>query len=148
MCSKNDSMKMERIQETALRMITLDFKSKYCELMKKCNKRSLYETSTNKIVELVYNVINGKSPDYLRCIVTPKVIDKDFRSNNKLVTPKFKTIKFGKTSITYTAAKLWNLITDDVKNANTMNTFRTNLAKFKWNDCMCGYCVLCFISQR
>ena len=50
----SDTFKLEKIQETALRFITKDFKSSYHSLLSKCNKSSLYVSRIRKMQETIF----------------------------------------------------------------------------------------------
>jgi len=47
----------------------------------------------------------------------------DMRNSMNIVMPKFSTIKYGKNSILYTSAKLWNILNNETKQAINIMTF-------------------------
>ncbi len=56
-----------------------------------------------------------------------------------LVVPKFKTVKFGKRSLSYDGAFLWNILENSFK----LSDFKCQILKWDEPPCQCQSCVLC-----
>ena len=145
-CNKSDTFKLEKIQEKALRVITKDFKSSYHSLLSKCNKSSLYVARIRKMQETIFKIINGMCPTYLSNIVNVKKTTINLRCENLLSIPKFKTVTYGKNSFIYKAPCYWNKVPNNVKNAQSMSSFKMLIRQ--WSpECNCGHCILCKITN-
>ena len=146
--SNESTLKIEKIQEKALRFITLDFSSSYHDLLNVCNKSPLYVIRLRKILELVFKILNKKTPMYLSIFAKRKISVRTLRRCNDLHLPKFKTILYGKKTMTYLAAMLWNSLDNDIQNAITLTNFKTQINKWSGPKCKCGFCIQCIISNR
>jgi hypothetical protein len=144
-CSNANTYKLEKLQKKALKFITLDFRSTYCELLNKCNKRPLYIVRISKFIEMVHKIIKNSCPSYLyNCIKSRKTTFNLRHTNNNLCIPKFKTITYGKRSFNYMAPFHWNKLPNEFKNKNTLKGLKIALSSWTPN-CKCGFCVQCTI---
>ena len=146
-CSLTDMKKIEHIQKRALRYVFNDQLSSYTELRTKGNKSLLYVQRLRMILVEVYKIANKQGAEYLHVMVTPNNSPYDMRNNNKFVMPNFKTIKYGKMSFAYIAAKLWNGLNNDVKNAKNVNEFKKFIKEWQGPACTCSTCTLCSLSH-
>ena len=143
-CSNANTYKLEKLQKKALKFITLDFRSTYCELMNKCNKRPLYIVRISKFIEMVHKIINNACPSYLYNCIKSRKTTFNLRHTNNLCIPKFKTITYGKRSFNYMAPFHWNKLPNEFKNKNTLKGLKIALSSWTPN-CKCGFCVQCAI---
>ena len=68
------SLKIEKLQEKALRYSMLDFKSPYQQLLYNCGKSTLFLQRLQKLMEVIYRILNGLYPSYLNDIITVEEI--------------------------------------------------------------------------
>ena len=75
----------------------------------------------------MYNIMRESSPHYLKSNfkLVSSVHERCTRQSiaNKLYIPRFKT-NYGKQTFKYTGAVLWNELKDEIKNAQTVETFK------------------------
>ena len=69
-CNNSDTLKIEKLQEKALRYSMLDFKSPYQQLLHNCGKSTLFLQRLQKLMEVIYRIQNGLYPSYLNDIIT------------------------------------------------------------------------------
>ena len=94
----------------------------------------------------VFKIINGMCPTYLSNIVNVKKTTINLRCENLLSIPKFKTVTYGKNSFIYKAPCYWNKVPNNVKNAQSMSSFKMSIRQ--WSpECNCGHCILCKITN-
>ena len=82
-CGKRNSLKLEKLQERALRFVFSDFTSTYEELLKRdnCLPLSIYRLQFLAIE--VYTCVNNLNPPYLNDLFIHKNIDCDLRDKDK-----------------------------------------------------------------
>ena len=122
-CGNAGTIKVDRIQEKALRHCTLDFSSSYTQLLRACDKSTLYTTRLRKITELAYRILNEIYPTYLSDFIQLKEC-RDLRAIIRLSLPKVNTVKHGKASLLHLTPMLWNSLNNDVKTSNTLSLFK------------------------
>ena len=120
----------------------------YSNLLNVCKKHPLYIVRTRKILETVYKVVNELCPTYLSNLVHVRNKCINFRSKNNLTVPKFNTITHGKESFRYKAPYFWNTLSNNMKNASSLYSFKSFLSEWAPSCiCTCGFCILCKVSR-
>ena len=143
-CRNSDTYKIEKLQAKALRLITNNHHDSYSILLRICEKSPLYVVRIRKLLETVFKIKHHDCPKYLSSLITSKHNVFNLRASDTLVTPKFKSVKYGKNSFTYFAPFHWNILTNECKNAGCKKSFKLNVNE--WMPmCACGFCVLCTI---
>ena len=69
-CNNSHTLKIEKLQEKALRYSMLDFKSPYQQLLYNCGKSTLILQRLQKLMEFIYRILNGLYPSYLNGSIT------------------------------------------------------------------------------
>ena len=61
----------------------------------------------------------------------------DLRSNGpqKLCIPNIISLRFGKSSVRYFGPVIWNSISAEIRNANTLSSFKKKNLKMKSSNC-------------
>ena len=78
-CSEKNSIKMEKIQERALRFIYEDYDSSYEDLLQKSKLPSLKIRRIRTIAIETFKIIHRKSPQYLHDLIDIKAWSYNFR---------------------------------------------------------------------
>ena len=146
-CNNSDTLKIEKLQEKALRYSMLDFKSPYQQLLYNCGKSTLFLKRLQKLMEVIYRILNGVYPSYLNDIITFEEIQ-HLRCQARLLVPRFNTMRYGKKSLSYLSPVLWNTLDNDIKQCNVLTAFKKRMKLWKGPICNCGLCAQCRISNR
>ena len=97
----------------------LDFKNSYKQLLHNCRKSTLYLQRLQKLVEVIYRILNGLYPSYLNVIIPVDELQQR-RCKARLLVPRFSTVCYGKKSIPYLSPVLWNTLHNDIKHSNVL----------------------------
>ena len=137
-CSKSSSLKLEKIQERALRFVFNDKCSSYDDLMKKADAVPvrLYLMSVRLLD--VFKIVKGYAPLYLSDIFRDKNVNYELRDGNILDVPRFNKVMHGHYSLGYMGAKMWNHLPTHFKTTESINGFKNKLKT--WYGCDCGLC--------
>ena len=146
-CNNSDTLKIEKLQEKALRYYMLDFKSPYQHLLYNCGKSTLFLQRLQKLMEGIYKILNGLYPSYLNDIITVEYI-KHLRCQARLLVPRVNTMRYGKKSLPYLSPVLWNTLDNDIKQCNVLTAFKKRMKLWNGPTCNCGFCAQCRISNR
>ena len=79
---------------------------------------------------LMYKVRKGIAPSYVSELFCIQESQYDMRDNDKFTLPQYNTVRFGKNSIRYYGAKLWNSIPVSIKHSQSLNTFKSAVNKW------------------
>ena len=124
--------RLQRIQNWAIRLL---FKlSRYEHVtfyLAEAHWLPVKERINFKILLLVYKCISGQGPSYLNELFSAYIPQRDLRSSDArlLVKPKPKT-NTGRRAISFQGPLLWNELPDEVKQANSIESFKKKLKTF------------------
>ena len=138
-CSKNNTSKMEKIQERSLRFVYNDYKIDYNSLLEKSKLPTLHVRRIRNLALESYKIINKEGPKFLHELVNLKHCNYSFRYNIADI-PNVKTSRYGINSFRYTAAKLWNDLPDNIRKASSFGMFRSMIKSWGGESCRCTAC--------
>ena len=122
--------KWEKNQERALRFIYNDKKSTYKEILKQSNLLSLSALRIRFLGIEVFKCKNEMAPQYLNELFQSNNAGYNFRDSQKLIQPKFNTVRFGYKSFRYYGAKLWNALPVYVKESSSIFIFKRRITEW------------------
>ena len=134
-CNQSNEHKMVRLQKCAARLILDDTSSSSSELLNKLKWQSFPERVKFHKACLVYKSLNDLAPEYLKEIFSSNRSSTNYnlRNNtNMLHVPKANTELFKK-SLTFSGAKTWNMLSDNVRTATSLTDFKRKYMKEFWN---------------
>ncbi len=139
-CGIGNTRKLEKIQKRALRFVLQDFTSNYSELLQKAKMPTLYLSRLRQIATEVYKVMNNIGPDYVKDIFNVKDNLYNMRNTRPLIQPNYNTVTYGRNSIKYKGAMIWNKLPKDIKEALSLKQFKNMIKKWEGPSCSCNMC--------
>ena len=139
-CSEKNTVKIEKIQERALRFIYSDYKSPYENLLSRSKLPSLRIRRVRSMAIQMFQIINNQSPVYLNDFVELKNSKYNFRYKNLVDIPRVRTSTYGIKSFRYTAAKLWNDLPDHFRTETSFSHFKSLMSSWNGKACSCSAC--------
>ncbi len=140
LCGQGNVNKMKHIQFKALHFVFNDFTSSYAELQNITEQPSISIHLIRSLTIEVHKCIHEIAPEYLCTLLTKHNIPYDLTDDNRLAKKKILTISYGKRSFVYLGAKLWNIMSLEIKNAISLQYFKDRLKTWdgpcdcsKWN---------------
>ena len=74
-------------------------------------------------------------------IFQPKTVSYNLKSQNDFTRPNVNSEYFGINSLRYMAAKVWDMVPNDIKNVNDIESFKNKIRKQKPVNCHCKLCL-------
>ena len=145
MChSRANNSKINRLHERCLRIIYSDKQSSFEQLLEKDRSVSIHTRNLQYLATELYKVKEGLSPS----IVTELFEHRDkqhynLRNNAEFTIPAIRTVYHGSESISFLGPKIWNILPDRLKNANSLQLFKSEIKKWKPDNCPCRLCKNC-----
>lgn len=139
-CSEQNTKKLEKIQERALRFIYDDFTSNYSELLTKSSLPTLKLRRMKSMALETFKILNKESPLYLQDLIKTKSTFYSFRYKNTTVIPQVRTTTYGLNSFRFSAAKLWNSLPEHFREISSFNQFSSVLSSWHGDVCKCAAC--------
>lgn len=144
-CSKKNTIKIEKINKKALRIVMNDFSLSYVESLSSLKRCSLYLLRMKSMANEMYKCLNNISPEFLKNLFAVSEYPYELRGGKSLVQPVVDSTTFGLKSFRYEGAKLWNCLPSQIKSATSFCEFKTLMKQWTGPTCQCRSCVLCDI---
>ena len=126
-CGEDNTKKIEKIQERALRFIYQDYNSSYDTLLGKSKLLSLKVRRLRATALEAFKILNNQTPVYLSDILTYKPHSYSFRYTNTVEIPQVRTSSYGVRSFRYSAAKKWNSLPQKFRDITSTEQFRSQI---------------------
>ena len=102
--------------------------TKLCSIQKligELGRETLQERRSKHKLVIFYKILNGLTPEYLSDLMPPLVSDNLLNSDNVQSIRARTNIFFN--SFFPSTIRAWNNLSEDIRNANTVNTFKSHL---------------------
>ena len=119
--------KLQRVQNTAARIITRTCRrSHITPVLKELHWLPIQYRIQYKILVHTYNALNDRAPVYIKEMLDVHTPIRTLRSQSSLtlVTPRIRTVTYGKRHFNHAAPSLWNALPNNIKEAKTVSTFK------------------------
>ena len=123
-CNKVDYDRVLKVQCRSLRFVSNNFVDDFDVLLDKCNVISICHANLIKLVTTVFKCLNNHSPKYLCALFELKNSNYNFRKSKLLDLKRPSSTKYGKNSFTYYGVKVWNRLSNEIKDVDDLHTFK------------------------
>ena len=133
--------KINHIHERALRIVYKDYSSSFKELLAKDKSVTIHQRNLRQLAIEIFKVKMGLSP-----VIMKEVFDfcenkhYDLRSGIHLSRIKHHSTHYGTDSLSNLGAKIWDLLPNDIKELNTLSSFKAKIKKWIPEKCPCRLC--------
>ena len=93
---------------------------------------------------------NFSNAKYRETLISPLIVTErfeqrneqyyDLRKNSQFTIPPIRIVYHGSESISFLGPKIWNILPDRLKNANSIEAFKIQIKKWKPENCPCRLC--------
>ena len=130
--SKGAVRKLQLVQNAAARVLTKTKKYEHITpILRSLHWLPVCQRIEFKVLLIVYKSLNGLGPKYISDLLSLYIPARPLRSSETclLNTIRVKT-KHGEASFSHSAACIWNKLPEELKQAQTLNIFKTRLKTF------------------
>jgi len=124
--------KLQRVQNSLARVVTGSRRSDHITpILAQLHWLPVKSRITFKIATLVYKIRSTHQPVYLASLLENYEPNRNLRSSgqNTLSVPATRTT-YGDRAFRHTAASTWNSLPSEIRDANTLSTFRSKLKTY------------------
>ena len=131
--SLKTNYKINRLQDRPLRLIYNDHISSFEELLSKDGTFTIHEQNIQNLAIEMFKALNDLStPDFSELFPLNESLY-GLRSNGsqKHCIPNINSVRFCKVSIRYFGPVTWNSLPAEIRNANTLSSFKNKIRKWR-----------------
>ena len=133
--------KINRLHERCLRIIYNDKRSNFEELLNKDNSVSIHHHNMQALAIELYKVVNDMSSEVISEVF--EVRDTPYynlRNNSQFLTYPIHSVYNRAESASYLGPKIWEQIPAEIRNKESLDSFKREIKKWKPVDCPCRIC--------
>ena len=138
--SRTLNTKINKLHERALRIVYKDDNLTFQQLLEKDNSVTIHEKNLQKLATEMYKVKHNLSPLPVRELFTQLDNIHYVRNKGCWEMPKARTVNYGIETIRYRGPKVWVLLPSDIKESDSLSSFKVNIKKWKPQGCTCRLC--------
>ena len=129
--------KINHIHERALRIVYKNNVLSFEELSELDKSFKIHHRNIQSLAIELFKIKNNISVT----IMNPRAVRYNLRSQVDFTWPNVNSEYFGISSLRYMAAKVWDIVPNDMKNVNEIETFKNNIRKWKPVNCHYKLCL-------
>ena len=144
--SRELNSKINALHYRALKMVYRDNTSSFNELLKRDNSVTIHHRNIQFLAIELFKVKLGVAPPFMSNIFCKRNLTEESVVNSLRSQVDFynydnpKSVHFGLETLRNLGPKIWNIIPSDIKNCNTINSFKRNIKKWVPESCPCRLC--------
>ena len=85
----------------------------------------------------MFKVKNNIAPEIMKGLFTPKMSSYDLRNNNSFKRRRVKSVWHGTESVSYLGPKIWDLVSNEIKESESLNAFKFKIKRWVHEGCPC-----------
>ena len=142
MChNRTHKNKINRLHERCFQLIYNDKRSSFEDLLEKDNSVSIHHKNLQALAIEMFKVHTKTSPEIMQEVFQVKEQGNyNLRNQTDFVIPQVKSVNHGLESIRFLGPKIWESLPNDLKNKESVDSFKTAIKRWKPESCPCRLC--------
>ena len=135
--------KVERIQERALRFQYDDHNSSYQELLQRSGRCFMHVSRLRSFCIEIYKTMKKLNPSFMEQLFQFKSsmnVNRSMRNPYDLKHHRPNQVTFGSNSLRSLGPQVWNSLSNEIKSAETLKTFKQIMKQWNGIQCTCNVC--------
>ena len=126
--------------ERALRITYKDMTSDFDAMLLRDNAVPIHIRNLQLLVTEIYKTKWELNPSFMKEIFVEKRSPYGLRSCDNLQLPQARTTCNGLDTISFRGCRLWQALPNDIKQSNTLSSFKSRIKLWKGEECNCRIC--------
>ena len=133
--------KINRLHERALRIVYNDSISTFEELLSKDKSFTIHQRNIQTLAIEMFKTMRNEGPAFMKEIFVPKRDTcHSTRSQNNFESMNINKVHTGEDTLRFLGCKIWNLIPNEIKEAQSVAQFKSNIRRWTPLNCPCRLC--------
>ena len=139
--SRKLNNKIKKLHERCLQIVYSDNTLSFEELLETNNSFWVHHQNIQVHATELYRKVNGLSPKIMKGVFPfNEHTSYNTRNKRKIHSRSIKLLAFGSETLSHLAPKIWELGLVEIKNADSVASFKTGIKKWKPRNCPCPLC--------
>ena len=139
--SRANNRKINRLHDRCLRIIYNDKQLPFSEVLEKDGSVSIHMRNIQSLAIEMFLLSRNLSAPIMNDILKQKDNSRyNLRQISEFSRPLVKPVYHGGESISFLGPNIRNMLVDDYKDIDNLNTFKNKIKKWKPNNCPCRLC--------
>ena len=138
--SRKLNTKINYLHERALRIIYKNDTLTFEELLEKDGTVTIHDRNLRRLAIEMFKIKKHLSPPPVLELFKERTLNYQLRNERSWELPRAKTVNFGKESLRYRGILTWDLLPNDLKNEESLASFRKKIRNWKPQGCTCRLC--------
>ena len=139
-CDRILNNKVNRIHERALRITYKDMRSDFDTMLLRDNAVPIHIRNLQLLMTEIYKTKWELNPSFMKEIFIEKHSAYGLRSCHNRLLPQARTTCYGLETISFLGSRLWQALPNDMKQSDTLATFKRRIKTWKGEECNCRLC--------
>ena len=139
-CDRTLNNKVNRIHERALRITYKDMRSDFDTMLLRDNAVPIHIRNLQLSMTEIYKTKWELNPSFMKEIFVEKHSPYGLRSCHNLLLPQARTTCCGLETISFLGCRLWQALPNDMKQSDTLSSFKRKIKTWKGEECNCILC--------
>ena len=136
--SRKNNTKINNVHERQLRLIYSNKRSPYEELLEKNGSVSFHQRNIQVLATEMYKVKNDLPPKIFSDLFCQREMNPhNLKNQHDFEKPFVRTVYHGSETISHFGPKIWDILPESIKIANSLNSFKKLIKKWVPQTCPC-----------
>ena len=133
--------KINRLHKRYLQLIYSDRISSYEELLDKDNSVPIHQKNLQKLAIEMFKRCKGMAPQIMNEIFHINyALNYNLRRHPEFASRAINTVHYGSESLSFLGPKIWELLPLDLKNSDSLDSFKSGIKNWRPQECPCRLC--------
>ena len=137
---KTSNNRINKLHERALRVVYSDYNSTFDDLLRRDGSVSIHDRNIRILATELFKVKNNLSNHIMNDIFELRNLNYNIRSQSDFLSKQVITVNYGLKSLKYLGSKIWNFVSFDIRESQSLNEFRRKIKLWVPENCPCPIC--------
>ena len=139
-CSRALNNKINRLHERCLRMVYIDKKSTYENLLVRDRSVSVHVRNLQILAIEMFKVHSDLSPPIFKELFHKRTLNYELGHPSQFTIPRIESAYNGSKGIAYLGPKIWNMVPSELKEMSSISSFKKAIKEWYPSNSPCRLC--------